>query len=239
MSGGQYIALSALRTRMQQLDQLADDLSNVHASGYRGARTVQHAVSRDEFEGALRSAVDTTSGTTRLDMTRGTIQPSGRALDVAIDGDGFFVVETGSGLEYTRNGHFGRSVDGTLVTSDGAPVQGEDGEITLGAGDARIDEEGRVWSGTENVGRLLVVTMPDPGALKRGTGARLLADGQPTTEVDEFVLRPASLEGSNVAMAEGLARLTSVSRNFEALQRSISTVLNDVDGRFIDQMARR
>jgi flagellar basal body rod protein FlgG len=75
--------------------------------------------------------------------------------------------------------------------------------------------------------------------MRRGTGARLLANGQETTEVDDVVLRPASLEASNVAMPEGLARLTSVSRNFEALQRSISTVLNDIDGRFIDQMARR
>ena len=84
MPGGQYIALSALRTRMQQLDQLADDLSNVHASGYRGGRTVQEAVAREEFEGALRTAVDTTGGAFRLDMTKGTIEPTGRDLDVAI-----------------------------------------------------------------------------------------------------------------------------------------------------------
>ena len=46
MSGGQYIALSALRTRLQQLDQLADDLSNVNTSGYRGARSIQEAATR-------------------------------------------------------------------------------------------------------------------------------------------------------------------------------------------------
>lgn len=239
MPGGQYIALSALRTRMQQLDQLADDLSNAHTSGYRGARTIQEAVARDGFGEALRSAVDTASGAVRIDMTRGTIEPSGRDLDVAIEGDGFFVLETPEGLQYTRNGHFARAIDGTLVTSDGAIVQGEDGPITLGAGDARIDEKGRVWSGAANVGTLSIVTVADPGAMVRGTGSRLLAGGQETTEVEDFSLRPASLEASNVAMSEGLARLTSVSRNFEALQRSISTLLNDVDGRFIDQMARR
>jgi len=239
MSGGHYIALSALRTRMQQLDQLADDLANAHTSGYRGARTIQEAVSRGEFDGILQSAVDTASGAVRIDMTRGTIQPSGRALDVAIEGEGFFVLETPEGLQYTRNGHFARAIDGTLVTADGAIVQGEDGPIELGPGDARIDEQGRVWSGAANVGRLKVVTVADPAALMRGQGSRLLNQGQEVTELEEFQLRPASLEASNVAMAEGLARLTSVSRNFEALQRSISTLLNDVDGRFIDQMARR
>lgn len=239
MSGGQYIALSALRTRMQQLDLLADDLSNVHTSGYRGGRTVQQALARDEFDGALRTAVDTAGGEFRLNMSKGTIEPTGRDLDVAIEGEGFFVVETPTGLEYTRNGHFARSVDGTLVTSDGAIVQGTDGPIELGSGDTRIDDRGRVWSGRANVGTLQIVTVPDPERMSRGTGSRLKANGQETTEIDAFVLRPASLEGSNVAMPEGLARLTSVSRNFEALQRSISTVLNDIDGRFIDHMARR
>lgn len=239
MSGGQYIALSALRTRMQQLDLLADDLSNVHTSGYRGGRSVQVALARSEFDDALATAVDTSSGEFVLDMKKGTIEPTGRDLDVALEGEGFFAVETLNGMEYTRNGHFARSTDGTLVTSDGAVVQGEDGPITLGAGDARIDSEGRVWSGAANVGTLLIVTVPNPEKMSRSTGARLLANGQETTEVEDFVLRPASLEGSNVAMPEGLAKLTSVSRNFEALQRSISTVLNDVDGRFIDSMARR
>lgn len=239
MPGGQYIALSALRTRLQQLDQLADDLSNVNTSGYRGARTIQEAATRDEFGGVLRSAVDTAMGATRIDMQKGTIEPTGRDLDVAIEGDGFFVVKTGDVEEYTRNGHFARSIDGTLVTSDGAIVEGEDGPIQLTRGDARIDNKGLVWSGTNNVGRLKVVTVSDPGGMTRGMGARLLANGQEVTEVEDLVLRPSSLEASNVAMAEGLGRLTSVSRNFEALQRAISTLLNDVDGRFIDQIGRR
>jgi flagellar basal body rod protein FlgG len=240
MPGGQYIALSALRTRMQQLDQLADDLSNVHTSGYRGARTIQEALARDEFGSSLQAAVDTAMGATRIDMTKGTVEPTGRDLDVAIEGEGFFVIDTGAGgLEYTRNGHFGRAIDGTLVTSDGAVVQGQDGPITLGHGDARIDQHGTVWSGAQNVGQLQIVSVADPGAMTRGTGARLRATGQETTAVDDPVIRPASLEASNVAMSEGLARLTSVSRNFEALQRAISTLLNEVDGRFIDNMARR
>lgn len=239
MSGGQYIALSALRTRLQQLDQLADDLSNVNTSGYRGARTIQEAVARQEFGGALISAVDTAMGETRMDMQKGTIEPTGRDLDIAIENEGFFQVETPTGMEYTRNGHFARAIDGTLVTSDGAIVQGVDGTITLGKGDARIDANGNVFSGAANVGKVLVVSFKDPGALARGTGARLLAGDQEATPVDDPTFRPASLEASNVAMSEGLARLTNVSRNFEALQRAISTLLNDVDGRFIDNMARR
>ena len=243
MPGGQYVALSALRTRLHQLDTLADDLSNAQTSGYRGSRTAQVATGHQDFEGSLRSAVDGMAGPTRIDMTTGTINPTGRALDVALEGSGFFVVESRDGMEYTRNGHFQRAEDGTLVAADGAVVQGADGPITLGNGEPSIDDKGRVWSGAQMVGQLKVVNIPDPGAMTRGVGARLRATGQESgiedIDPDELAVRPASLEASNVPMAEGLARLTSVARNFEALQRSISTMLNEVDGRFIDNMARR
>lgn len=239
MPGSQYIALSALRTRLQQLDRLADDLSNVGTIGYRGGRTIQLTSTRAEFQGALRSAVDTQTGPMRLDTSAGTIAPTGRGLDAAIVGDGFFVVETPQGLQYTRNGHFQQGIDGLLVASDGAVVQGTDGPITLGAGEARIDVDGRVWSGQTAVGRLLIVGVPDPAAMARGDGARLLAGAQTPEPLDDAHVQPGALEDSNVVLAEGLARLTSVSRSFEALQRAISTVLNDIDGRFIDHMGRR
>lgn len=241
MPGGQYVALSALRTRLQQLDELAENLANVGTHGYRGGRTIQRAADREEFNGILQSAVDTSSGATRIDSASGTMATTNRALDVAIEGEGFFALETAQGMQYTRNGHFQRSEDGTLITPDGAIVQGADGPITLGAGEARIDGEGRVWSGAAMVGRLSVVRFADPGALQRATGARLTAGNQTPEplDVEDVHVRPESLEESNVATAEGLARLTSVSRSFEALQRSIGMLLNDVDGRFIDQMGRR
>lgn len=239
MSGSQYIALSALRTRMAQLDQLSSDLANVDTAGYRTARTMQVAAKRREFADALGSAVDTASGPTRIDLTPGTIAPTGRPLDVAIEGDGFFVVESRGVTQYTRNGHFQRAVDGTLVSADGGVVQGEDGPIKLGAGEARIDDDGKVWSGNEQVGQLVLGSVKDPAAMQQGEGAFLLPGDQEVETVDDVRVKSGVLEQSNVLMSEGLARLTMISRSFEALQRSISMVLNDVDGRFIDQIGRR
>ncbi len=239
MPGSHYIALSALRTRLQQLDELAENLSNAGTHGYRGGRTIQRAANREEFDGLLQSAVDTSSGPTRIDPTYGTIAMTSRPLDVAIEGEGFFALETPRGVQYTRNGHFQRSLDGTLVTPDGSVVVGEDGPITLTVGEARIDADGRVWSGAAMVGKLVVMRVPDAGAMKRAEGSRLTADGQTVEALETVHVRPESLEESNVKTSEGLAQLTSVSRSFEALQRAIGMLLNDVDGRFIDHMGRR
>ena len=106
MSGSQYIALSGLRAHVDALDRLAADIANVGTAGYKGVRDARAAAHRDVFDAALQTAIDTTSGGTRLDMTAGALASTGRPLDLALDSPGFFVVETPAGMRYTRNGHF-------------------------------------------------------------------------------------------------------------------------------------
>ena len=119
------------------------------------------------------------------------------------------------------------------------PVLGTDGKpITLGPGDAHVDEDGTVWAGTMQAGRLSIVNFADPGALTREDGSRLAADGQTATPVTAPTIRSGSLEQSNVSVADRLAELTSVSRGFEALQKAMSVLMNDVDGKAIDRLGR-
>lgn len=239
MSGSHYIALSGLRARVDALDRLAADIANVGTAGYKGERDTTAAAERISFDRSLQSAIDTTHGGRRLDNSDGALAPTGRPLDVAIDGAGFFVVETANGPRYTRNGHF--TVDGErkLITEDGSAVLGADGPITIGDGEIRVDGDGTVWADKTKAGKLSVVTFADPGQLGRDNASRLRADGQTPTPVDAPSVRGGTLEQSNVSVAERLAELTTVSRGFEALQRSISLLLNDVDGRAIDQLGRR
>jgi len=116
MAGGAYTALSGLRTRQEQLDRVAADLANVNTAGYKSERVTTIAAERADFSRALQSAVDVTPGPGRLDMRSGMITPTGRELDFALEGGGFFTVETPQGVRYTRNGQFDRRADGTLVT---------------------------------------------------------------------------------------------------------------------------
>ncbi|MGE0813505.1 MAG: flagellar hook-basal body protein [Vicinamibacterales bacterium] len=238
MAGGHYVALSGMRTRLDELDRLASDLANAGTAGYKAERTGHRDVPRPAFDQAFESAIDASLGARRLDARPGAIEPTGRDLDIAIEGGGFLVVDTPAGARYTRNGHLSRTSDGTLVTADGAVVRGADGPITVGDGAISIDPDGSVMNDGVAVGRLAVVQFRDPGALVRETGALLRGDETPLP-VDAPTIRAGSLEQSNVSVVDRVAELTSVNRSFQALQRAVSVLMNDVDGRAIDTFGRR
>ena len=239
MSGSQYIALSGLRARLDELDSLATDIANVGTAGYKGERGSRASAERPSFGDTLQTAIDTTLGSRRLDVAAGAMAPTGRPLDVAFDGPGFATVNTAAGPRYTRNGHFTLNADRKLVTEDGGAVQGTDGDITLGDGEVRIDGDGTVWAGASRAGKLAIVEFANPGQLVRDQGNLLRADGQTGTASGGTIVRSGTLEDSNVSVADRLAELTTVSRGFEALQKAISMLMNDVDGRAIENLGRR
>lgn len=239
MPGGAYSALSGMRTRLEELDRLAADLANVSTAGYKTERAGTLASERSEFASALESAVDVVAGQSRIDFRPGTIATTGRDLDVAIDGRGFFVVETPAGPRYTRNGSFTRRADGLLTTAQGEPVLGEDGEIKLGKGPITIEPDGAIKIGSAVLGRLQIVEFEKDTDLVRESGARFkaIAGAQPTPS--EGKLLGGALEQSNAKVVDLMAKLTEVSRSFESLQRGVSTLANELDGRAISELARR
>jgi flagellar basal body rod protein FlgG len=119
------------------------------------------------------------------------------------------------------------------------PVLGTDGPITVGDGELRVDSDGSVWADQTKAGQLQIVNFDNPGQLSREPGSRLRADGLSATPLENARVRGGTLEQSNVSMSDRLAELTTLSRGFEALQKSISMLFNDVDGRAIDQLGRR
>ena len=131
MAGGTYAALSGLRTRMEQLDRLASDIANAKTAGYKAERVTLNAAERPDFGRALQSAIDVAPGPGHLDFRPGSMEKTGRDLDFAIEGRGFFVVDTPQGARYTRNGNFQLAADGTVTTADGHAVQTADGPLKL------------------------------------------------------------------------------------------------------------
>ena len=239
MSGGAYSALSGMRARLEELDRLAFDLANVSTAGYKTERMAKMASDRDQFAAALESAVDVVGSGTKIDFSSGTIATTGRDLDVAIDGRGFFEVETARGLRYTRNGAFQRRADGTLTTADGEPVMGDGGPITLAPGTVSVSADGTVKSGNAIVGRLRVVEFESEGDLIRESGSRFRAlTGATPIEAEPKVIGGA-LEQSNVSIVDRMASLTELSRGFEALQRGVSVLMNDLDSRVISELGRK
>jgi flagellar basal-body rod protein FlgF len=244
MAGGYYIALTGLHARLERLDRLAADLANSSTVGYKGVRSTTAQADRPEpsqFGAALKSAIDVVEGPTKVDLRGGTIAPTGRELDMALDGPGLFAVQTPSGSRYTRDGRFLRSNEGTLVTSSGDPVLGSDGgTITLGTGAVSVDHDGSLRAGNAVVGKLQIVEFSDGSALVPESADRYrAASNARSAPASRTEVRQAALEQSNVSVMERIAEMTSNSRSFESLQRALSLLSNDVDGRAISELGRR
>lgn len=239
MAGGAYSALSGMRARLGELDRIASDLANVSTAGYKSERIGVSSAERKEFAPLLDAAVDAMLGNAKVDFTPGVMKTTGNELDVAIEGRGFFAIDTPAGVRYTRNGSFSRRADGLLVTTQGETVLGDSGgEIRLGKGPVTIEGNGTVRSGNQVVGQLQVVAFAD-GDLIRESGARFRpvmgADSQPF----EGSLIAGAIEQSNVSVVERMTALTEVTRGFEMMQRGVSVLLNDLDARAILELGKR
>jgi len=126
MDSGYYAAMTGLVARTQALDMAATNLANAQTPGYRAEREFFRSVllGPDAANSQLGRTVNDYGliGGDRLSSQQGPLQFTGNPLDVAIEGDGYFVVQTAHGVRYTRDGSFRRAVDGRLVTASGEPV---------------------------------------------------------------------------------------------------------------------
>ena len=245
MPGGAYAALSGMRSRLEDLDRLASDLANVGTAGYKTERAATVAAERPSFRVALDSAVDVTTGGTRLDFRPGTLGSTGRDLDAAIEGAGFFAINTPDGERYTRNGSFVRRSDGVLTAADGSPLiaagstTNPPAQIKIGTGTVSISADGTVKAGDVVAGKLKLVSFADEADIERESGTRFRAKPGVTPTAATPRIVGGSLEASNVTLVDRMVALTEVRRTFEALQRGVSTLMNEIDARAIGELGRR
>ena len=159
------------------------------------------------------------------DLRHAGLRPTGEALDLAIDGDGFFEVQTEAGPAYTRRGDFRLDAAGRLVTHAGDVVQGQGGPLVLGTTTPTIDRSGRLFDGDKPLGQLKLVTFADPRTLARSEDG-LSTTNQPATvqPEGEARLRQGHLEASNVNTAAEMVRLMETVRHFEASQKVVQGV---------------
>lgn len=238
MAGGYYTALSGMHTRMQALDRVASDIANASTAGYKTERNSTAQADRPSFNAVLQSAVDVTSGGSRLDLRPGSLTSTGRTMDMAIEGSGFLEVETPYGTRYTRNGHLVRRADGMLATDEGDAVLGAAGPIKIGQGAIEIDSDGTVREGKSAVGMLKIVDFAPEARLERDGGSRFRTAAEPRT-VDKPTFAAGTLEQSNVQIVERVVELSEVSRNYQTLLKAVSVLMNDVDRGAITELGRR
>ena len=147
MDSGFYAAMAGLVARTQALDSAAANLANAQTPGYRAEREYFRSVllGPDTLDSQLGRTVNNFGllGGNRLDLGQGALTTTGNALDLAIEGEGFFEIQTKSGSRFTRDGGFHRTSTGDLVTVKGEPVLSDSGKpIQLPPGEVSVGADG-------------------------------------------------------------------------------------------------
>jgi flagellar basal-body rod protein FlgF len=232
VDSGFYAACAGLRAQSLALEVAAHNLANLNTSGFRGQQTTFQsllAVSRPTVPNVLNLAINNFGVLegTHVDRTAGNLETTGNPLDVAIEGSGFFAIQTAGGTRYTRNGSFHVASGGQLVTAAGDLVLGdpalkERGAISVPAGAVSIASDGTLSVNGAVAGSIQLVDFA-PGTKLTSEGGSLLAapagSAQPATQSR---LRQGALESSNVNPISSVVALIGVQREAEMLQRAMS-----------------
>ena len=248
-----YTAASGMNAQQANIDNVAHNLANVNTTGfkksrvefedlvYQQLRTPGTATSQEtEAPIGLEAGLGSRPVATARNFGAGSLRATNSPLDLAIEGSGFFEIETPGGTRFTRAGNFKVQSDGLLTTMEDMPVAGVDGEIRLPVGPVMVTSDGTIRVGQTIAGKVKVVRFDNEDGLVRESGTRFHApDGVDATEVEEARIFTRSLELSNVSVVERVAVLTETSRAFEALQKGISVLMNEIDGRAINELGRK
>jgi flagellar basal-body rod protein FlgF len=237
MNIGLYQSASALSALERWQDSVSQNITSSQTSGYR-KRTVNFSTQQaGELHAERRTHIGRDSGmamsfpkvNTGINFVNGETQPTRREFDAAIQGDGFFEVQLKDGSKaYTRSGEFQLHSDRTLVTSGGNEVLSDGGApITLiaGGGPLTINRDGTVFQGENSLGKLSVQKFANNAALIPIAGGYFApAPGVQPESVDKPELLQGYLEGSNVSALREMVDLVLISRAYEANQKIIKTV---------------
>jgi flagellar basal-body rod protein FlgF len=235
-------AASGLRSRMQALDLLSNNLANANTSGYKLDREFYSLFSGDDATAAHGE------GLTQLpfvksqwtDFSQGTLSPTKNPLDLALTGQGFFVVNGPSGPLYTRNGSFQLSNSGQLTTSDGYPVAGTGGGTiqTTSQSPITVEPDGTVQQEGQTIGQLQIVDFQNHRELaKMGNSYFVNSNTAEKPIPSDATVSQGQVEGSNVTPAEAAVGLVGVMRQFEMLQKAIS-LTTDMNKQALQEVAR-
>ena len=228
MDSGYYAAMTGLMARTQALDTAAANLANAQTPGYRAEREYFRSVllGPEALDSQLGQTVNRYGllGGDRLNLGQGALQPTGNSLDLAIEGQGFFAVQTANGLRYTRDGSFHRSQTGTLVAQAGEPVLSSTGQsIALPPGEVSVGSNGVVSVAGGAVSTVGVFTFP-PGSELVPEGANRYIAANPAKAVISAgaTVHQGAVESANEDAVQGTLDLIVMQRQAEMMQKALT-----------------
>jgi flagellar basal-body rod protein FlgG len=209
----------------RQFELISNHLANANSTGFK----------KDilSFDKALEATLTT-------DHAQGGIRVTDNPLDLALQGEGFFKIETAQGMRYTRDGNFTLTDDGQLVTQIGDAVQGENGAIILQGNAIRINEDGQIEVDGEIVDTLQLVHFADLTQLEKDGQNQFVHKGDGETEemlAGNVAVQQGALELSNISVVHEMTHMIEMHRLFETYQKVIHS-FDEMDTKVITEVGR-
>ena len=227
MENSGYLALARQVALDRALDITANNLANLRTAGYKAEKVqfeqfVQRATSPLTPPNEMSSVVQVGTFT---DYRPGDFEHTGNPLDFAIQGDGFFAVQTAAGTRYTRAGSFQLDNTGQVVTRDGLPVLDNGGspiQVPSGGRQIVVGGDGKVAVDGNVVGEIGVLEFADPQGLVREGSGLYSASAAPVAAADSTVIQ-GMIEAANVQPVLEITRMMDILRSFQAAQQAVDS----------------
>ncbi len=253
MIRGWYTAASGMNAQQKRLDAVSNNLANVDTTSYKRDISVSKnfpelLIRRMNDDGVYKNPFGSADAAPIIgkiglgvelnelftDFEQGSLKQTSSDSDFALEGEGFFAVQTPSGERYTRNGNFHVGVEGYLVTKEGYPVLGENGRIFLRDSEYTVNKDGEIYvrpisddeADSVLLDRLKLVTFENPRYITK-QGSSLYKDSAvsgpavPAEGEKRPVVTQGFIEASNVNVVNEMVRMIEINRAYEANQKTI------------------
>lgn len=215
-----YVGLSLQKALKVQMDAVANNIANMSTTGYKTQNVIfsEYLAGSDEG-GKISEVLDL--GTYR-DASQGPLKQTFNKFDMAIEGDGYFAVQTPDGERYTRAGNFTLNAQRQLVTPQGDPVMGSGGPIVIPEGETQVvvSKEGTISTENGEIGKIRVVSFNDPQSLTEvGGGLYEAGGGETPANAQEVKVHQGMLESSNVQPIVEMNRMIEILRTYQNVQK--------------------
>jgi flagellar basal-body rod protein FlgF len=235
------MAASGLRSRIESLDLLANNMANASTGGYKADREFYSLYTTGEAQDSGSSSTMPVVQKPYIDLSQGPITTTGNSLDVALSGQGFFGVTGPNGTLYTRNGGFRLAANGQLVTADGYSVRSVTGTPLTAQSTLPIDisRDGTLTQEGQPIGQMEIADFTSTAGLAKqgGTYFRQVDPTVKPAAATGTTVEQGKLEASNTGTAESAVRLVTIMRQFEMLQKAVM-IGNDMGKEAIEQVAK-
>jgi flagellar basal-body rod protein FlgF len=224
------VMLSASERRLESVSR---NIANVSTPGFKKETSFDEALSAQAPGAADASSTNKTTNKTGTDFSQGTLRLTGKSLDLALSGAGFFKLRSQDGVYYSRGGQFERASDGTLSTSQGLTLQTVTGEnLVVSKEDFEVLQDGTVLEGGLPTARIGVFETSDGAALQSIGGGIFSVSDDAMRDAPSVVVRQGMLEGSNVELASEMVEMMAALRQAEAGARIVQ-VFDTLSGQMI------